>query len=48
MAPPRMKLNHLTFIGRGVDSAGIDFDARLTAIVGPSDTGKSFILDSIS
>jgi hypothetical protein len=47
MAPPRMKLNHLTFIGRGVDSASIDFNARLTAIVGPSDTGKSFILDSI-
>lgn len=47
MTPARMKLRHLTFIGRGVDSASIEFNARLTAIVGPSDTGKSFILDSI-
>ncbi|MEV7649155.1 AAA family ATPase [Arthrobacter sp. NPDC089319] len=48
MASPRMKLRHLTFLGRGVDPASIDFNERLTAIVGPSDTGKSFILDSIN
>lgn len=48
MASPRMKLRHLTFLGRGVDPASIDFNDRLTAIVGPSDTGKSFILDSIN
>ncbi len=48
MAPPRMKLRHLTFLGRGVDPASIEFNEGLTAIVGPSDTGKSFILDSIS
>lgn len=48
MASPRMKLRHLTFLGRGVDPASIDFNDRLTVIVGPSDTGKSFILDSIN
>lgn len=48
MTPPRMKLRHLTFLGRGVGPASIDFNERLTVIVGPSDTGKSFILDSIN
>ena len=43
-----MKLRHLTFLGQGIDPASIDFNERLTAIVGPSDTGKSFILDSIN
>ena len=47
MATHRMKLTHLTFIGRGMNPVSIDFNAKLTAIVGPSDTGKSFILDSI-
>lgn len=43
----RLKLNHLTFVGPDREPAGIDFGPTLTVIVGPSDTGKSYILDSI-
>jgi hypothetical protein len=44
----RIRLNHLTFVGPDREPTGIDFGPKLTVIAGPSDTGKSFILDSIN
>lgn len=46
-AQHRMRLTHLTFIGRGVKPASVEFSPKLTVIAGPTDTGKSFILESI-
>lgn len=43
----RLRLNHLTFIGRNVEPASVEFGTRATVIRGPSDTGKSFIVDAI-
>jgi hypothetical protein len=43
----RLRLRHLTLIGAGVEPASIDFSDGLTAVTGPSDTGKSFIADAI-
>ena len=42
-----MTLTHLTFVGTDVEPATIDFGPKLTVIYGASDTGKSFIVDSI-
>ncbi|GGV42087.1 hypothetical protein GCM10010495_69680 [Kitasatospora herbaricolor] len=42
-----LKLLHLTFAGYGKPTAQIVFDPRLTVIYGASDTGKSFIAESI-
>jgi hypothetical protein len=39
-------LQHLTFVG-AESSAGISFGPGLTIVRGPSDTGKSFIVDAI-
>lgn len=40
-------LTHLTFIGAGLEPASVEFGSRVTLIRGPSDTGKSFIVDAI-
>ena len=40
-------LVHLTFVGANVPPATIEFGERLTLVRGPSDTGKSFIVDAI-
>lgn len=42
-----LKLIHLTFIGLGVDPASVEFGPAMTLVRGPSDTGKSFIVDSL-
>lgn len=43
----RLMLNHLTFVGPDREPAGLEFGPKLTVVVGPSDTGKSYVLDSI-
>lgn len=43
----RIELAHLTFIGADVVSAAVDFGETVTVVRGPSDTGKSFIVDAI-
>lgn len=43
----RLTLTHLTFIGAAVQPASVEFGLRLTLVRGPSDTGKSFIVDAI-
>ncbi|MGL5826623.1 MAG: hypothetical protein ACRCYU_17705 [Nocardioides sp.] len=43
----RLTLTHLTFIGTNVDPASIEFGPQLTLVRGPSDTGKSFIVDAL-
>lgn len=42
-----IKLVHLTFVGANVPPATLEFGERLTLVRGPSDTGKSFIVDAI-
>lgn len=43
----RISLTHLTFVGVNRTPATVDFGPRTTVIHGPSDTGKSFIVDTI-
>lgn len=43
----RLTLSHLTFTGTNVAVASVDFSPHVTVIHGPSDTGKSFIVDAI-
>jgi DNA repair ATPase RecN len=43
----RLTLKHLTFIGAGVEPASVEFGPGTTVVRGPSDTGKSFIVDAI-
>lgn len=43
----RLTLSHLTFTGENVAAASVDFSPHVTVIHGPSDTGKSFIVDAI-
>lgn len=43
----RLKLTHLTFTGANVPDTSVDFSPHVTVIHGPSDTGKSFIVDAI-
>lgn len=43
----RITLLHLTFTGDNKEPASIDFGPSVTVIHGPSDTGKSFIVDAI-
>ena len=43
----RLKLLHLTFTGVNKAPASVDFSPHVTVIHGPSDTGKSFIVDAI-
>lgn len=42
-----LELVHLTYAGSGKPTASIEFDPALTLIYGASDTGKSFIAESI-
>jgi len=44
---PRLTLTHLTFLGGAVEPASVEFGPRMTLVRGPSDTGKSFIVDAI-
>jgi hypothetical protein len=43
----RLRLTHLTFLGANVEPATVEFGPQVTLVRGPSDTGKSFIVDSI-
>lgn len=43
----RLTLTHLTFIGSNVAPASIELGPKLTLVRGPSDTGKSFIVDAV-
>ncbi|MFE4724854.1 AAA family ATPase [Microbacterium sp. NPDC056736] len=40
-------ITHLTMTGQNVPDATVQFGPRLTLVRGPSDTGKSFIVDAI-
>jgi hypothetical protein len=42
-----LRLLHLTYAGFGKPDASVEFDPALTVIYGASDTGKSFIAESI-
>ncbi|MCX5559510.1 hypothetical protein [Streptomyces sp. NBC_00038] len=42
-----LRLVHLTYAGSGKPTATVEFDPALTVIYGASDTGKSFIAESI-
>ncbi|MGW0767762.1 hypothetical protein [Streptomyces sp. NPDC002676] len=42
-----LRLVHLTYAGMGKPTASVEFDPALTVIYGASDTGKSFIVESI-
>lgn len=42
-----LKLTHLTFIGPSVEPASVEFGPEVTLVRGPSDTGKSFIVDAL-
>ncbi|MER3389764.1 MAG: hypothetical protein RJQ01_06990 [Microcella sp.] len=43
----RLTLSHLTFTGTNAAPASVDFSPHVTVVHGPSDTGKSFIVDAI-
>lgn len=40
-------ITHLTMMGQNVPDATVQFGTKLTLVRGPSDTGKSFIVDAI-
>jgi len=42
-----IQLTHLTLVGTNVEPASIGFGPALSVVHGPSDTGKSFIVDAI-
>lgn len=42
-----IRITHLTMVGTNVPDASVSFAERLSLIHGPSDTGKSFIVDAI-
>ncbi|NHC23618.1 hypothetical protein G6553_10610 [Nocardioides sp. IC4_145] len=43
----QLRLLHLTFIGKNVEPASVAFGPAVTLVRGPSDTGKSFIVDAV-
>lgn len=43
----QLRILHLTFIGSTVPPASVEFGPAVTLVRGPSDTGKSFIVDAI-
>ncbi|WP_039824887.1 hypothetical protein [Nocardia testacea] len=43
----RLTLTHLTFLGVNREPASVRFGPAVTVIRGPSDTGKSFVVDAI-
>ncbi|WP_207226631.1 hypothetical protein [Streptomyces albidoflavus] len=40
-------LTHLTYAGAGLPTASVEFDPKFTVIYGSSNTGKTFLVDSI-
>ncbi|GAB2677531.1 ATP-binding protein [Saccharopolyspora gloriosae] len=44
----RLNLSHLTFIGPSVNPATVEFGPNLTLVRGPSDTGKSYIAETMN
>lgn len=47
MAVTGFRISRLTLVGRGVPNAEVQFSAGLNIISGPSDTGKTFIIQCI-
>lgn len=47
MAITGFQLRRLTLIGRGVSNAEVQFNEGLNVVTGPSDTGKTFIMQCI-
>ncbi|MGB3412829.1 MAG: hypothetical protein WBA45_16740 [Microthrixaceae bacterium] len=43
----RLTLLHLTVVGSATEPASVEFGANTTIVHGPSDTGKSFMVDAI-
>ena len=43
----RLTLHYLRFVGARVAAAEVEFSDRLTLVLGPSDTGKSFIVGAL-
>lgn len=43
----QLRILHLTFIGKNVEPASVAFGPAVTLVRGPSDTGKSFIVDAV-
>jgi len=43
----RISVTHLAFVGHGRPDASVEFGPNVTIVRGPSDTGKSFIADTI-
>lgn len=41
---PKLRLEHLTFVGTGLEPAGIEFSEGLTIVYGGSNAGKSYSL----
>lgn len=44
---PRLRLDRITFLGPQREPASVSLDERLTVVCGASDTGKSFLVESI-
>lgn len=42
-----IRVTHVTLVGTNVPAAGVGFGEHLTLVHGPSDTGKSFIVNAI-
>jgi hypothetical protein len=42
-----MRILHLTFVGAGKSTASVEFGPGSTVVRGPSDTGKSFIVEAL-
>ncbi|MFF4026303.1 hypothetical protein ACFYY5_25980 [Nocardia elegans] len=42
-----LRLTYLTFLGADVEAAAVEFGPAVTVIRGPSDTGKSFIVNAL-
>jgi len=47
MTAPGLRIRHLTFRGLARPPALVSFDAGLNVVFGASNTGKSFIVDTI-
>ena len=47
MSPPGFRIRHLSFHGPGRPPASVNFGPGLNVLYGASDTGKSFVVDSI-
>jgi hypothetical protein len=47
VVPPRLRLDRIVFLGPQQEPAEIRLDERLTVVCGASDTGKSFLVESV-